>query len=158
MIYANKFVTLQQKRKIMGKQETPNYRGKGSSETKFTKAGEPKRTGNWSYFTIHHQSLSCKDYRVKYKEYESGVKILVVGKNDTPLSQIMGEHVATLAMQDPNFDCYKQSGYKQFGNKQYNTFRELRKSRLHHWWDEYEFVLREGIYTDGEVKFEFKEY
>ena len=136
----------------------PNLRGKGVSETKFTKSGQPKRSGNWSAATIHYQSLKSKDYPVWVKEFESGIKILVVGEK-TPLPYIMGEKAMTLALGDPHFDSYRRSGEKTVGNKPHEAHMTLTKSKIKYYIDKYRWgTLRMEIYTDGDFDFEFPEY
>lgn len=139
----------------------PNLRGKGVSTKKFTKAGEPKRSGNWSVSTIHNQSLQSKDYLVWVKTYkETGVEILMVGDH-TPLSSIMGEKIATLAMNDPHFEWYRQRGKnKTIGNgKEYEAHKTLRKYEGSSFWLRYKWgVYREEIYTDGDFDYLFPEY
>lgn len=140
----------------------PNLRGKGISATKFTKAGEPKRSGNWSAEKVHYQSLQYKDYEVMYKEDESGIKHLVIGDH-TLLSSVMGEGVAALAMFDKHFDSYVQSGeYHGIQNgKGYEAHRSLTKRKVIHAWYPGEaptFTYRETIYTDGDFTYNFPEY
>jgi hypothetical protein len=142
----------------------PNLRGKGISKTKFTKTGEPKRSGNWSVQTIHHQSLQSKDYPVYLKKNESGADILIAGEH-THLYDIMGGLVEHLAISDENFSQYYQEGeFKGLGNgKAYQSFRSLTKNRLYgrrgwYFGPEPKFTLRLGIYTDGDFDFPFPEY
>lgn len=138
-----------------------NFRGKGQSTTKFTKAGEPKRSGNWSSQTIHHQSLQYKDYYVRLLQSESGIKILLVGDH-TPLARIMGDAIEELAINDENFSVYVQAGeYKGLGNgKSYEARRTLRKLNVRKSWyfDNRAFLYREEIYTDGDFTYNFPEY
>lgn len=138
-----------------------NFRGKGISATKFTKAGEPKRSGNWSAQTIHHQSMQYKDYYVRLLQSESGIKILLVGDH-TPLSRIMGDAIEELAINDEHFSSYVQSGeYKGLGNgKSYEARRTLRKLNVRKSWyfDNRAFLYREEIYTDGDFTYNFPEY
>lgn len=131
-----------------------NYRGKGVS-TKLTKDGKPKRAGNWSYNTIHTQSLQFRDYKVMRIDNE-----LVVGDNQTPLSHIMGEVVATLALNNPYFHEYTEKGIKTVRGKQYEAQRSLTKFSAFgsHMYLDYEFILREQIYTDGDFDYPFPEY
>ena len=137
----------------------PNLRGKGFSATKLTKSGDPKRTGNWSAATIHYQSLQSKDYPVFVKTYENGIQVLMVGEN-TPLSYLMGEQIASLAMSDGYFESYRRSGQKSIGAKKYDANMTLRKYKgkssmwLQNKWGTY----REEIYTDGDFKYQFPEY
>lgn len=136
----------------------PNLRGKGVSETKFTKTGEPKRSGNWSYQKVHQMNLQSKDYRVREVTFESGIKRLIVGDN-TPLAQLMGEMVATLAMNDEYFESYTRKGYKTVGVKKYEAQMVLRKANcLYDYLDKYKFIYREMIYTDGDFNYNFPEY
>ena len=136
----------------------PNLRGKCASETKFTKSGEPKRSGNWSYQKFHQMNLQSRDYRVREVVYESGIKCLIVGDN-TPLAQLMGEIVATLAMNDEHFDSYIRKGYKTVGVKKYEAQMVLRKANcLYDYLDKYKFIYREMIYTDGDFNYNFPEY
>ena len=143
----------------------PNLRGKGISKTKFTKTGEPKRSGNWSVAAIHYQSLQSKDYHVRYWTLESGVQILVVGDNKTPLEDIMGKQIANLAMFDKHFEQYTQSGYKEvgteLGTRKYEVFRYLKKNRVRsssYGKEDVEFTYREAIYTENDFNYTFPEY
>ena len=141
--------------------QAPNLRGKGISKTKFTKIGEPKRSGNWSVATIHYQSLQSRDYRVRYWTLESGVQILVVGDNKTPLADIMGKQIANLAMFDKHFEQYTQSGYKEIGTRKYEVFRYLRKNRVRsiaYGKEDVEFTYREAIFTENDFNYTFPEY
>ena len=139
-----------------------NYRGRCfSTKGKRTKTGELKRAGNFSRATFHSQQLQFKDYYVRLRTYESGIQTLIVGDH-TPLAQIMGETVATLAMRDEHFDLYQQKGeYTRIGNKRvYEAFRMLRKNSLIVSWrlDPHAFTYREMIYTEGDFKYNFPEY
>lgn len=136
----------------------PNLRGKGISKTKFTKAGDPKRSGNWSALTIHQQSLQSRDYRVWIKTYEDGIQVLMVGDH-TPLASLMGEQLASLALSDPYFQSYYREGVKTMGKKKYDANMRLCKSK----WNGNLFVktwgiYREEIYTDGDFDYQFPEY
>lgn len=135
----------------------PNLRGKGVSETKFTKAGEPKRSGNWSYQKVHQMNLQSKDYRVREITFESRIKCLIVGDN-TPLAQLMGETVATLAMNDEHFESYTRKGYKTVGVKKYEAKMVLTKANCLYSYMNYKFLYREMIYTDGDFNYNFPEY
>ena len=142
----------------------PNLRGKGISKTKFTKAGEPKRAGNWSALTIYHQSLQTKDYYVRLVESKEtpGIKILIVGDH-TPLFKIMGDLVEQAAIHDEHFYSYRQEGeYKAIGNgKAYKSAYTLRKNPMaaRKWTiDPHAFILRCEIYTEGDFAFNFPEY
>lgn len=146
----------------MGKQTTPNFRGKGCSETKFTKAGEPKHAGNWSASKIHYQSLQVRDYYVRYvTDKGNGIQKLIVGDH-TPLAELMGTQVEWLAMRDENFDTYTQSGYnsKIVPGKKYEAYRRLCKSKLISSWEinPHAFTYREAIYTEGDFEYYFPEY
>lgn len=140
-----------------------NLRGKGISATKFTKAGEPKRSGNWSASAIHYQSLQYKDYFVRMiKSQETGIKMLIVGDN-TPLFKIMGDLVEQLAINDEHFASYRQEGeFRALDNgKGYKSAYTLRKSTMaaRSWQiDTKAFTLRCEIYTDGDFTFNFPEY
>ena len=135
----------------------PNLRGKCASETKFTKSGEPKRSGNWSYQKVHQMNLQSRDYRVCEVVFESGIKCLIVGDN-TPLAQLMGEIVATLAMNDEHFDSYTRKGYKTVGVKKYEAKMVLTKANCLYSYMNYKFLYREMIYTDGDFNYNFPEY
>lgn len=137
-----------------------DFRGKGTSETKFTKTGDPKHAGNWSAAKIRLQTTQFKDYYVRYrKNPETGIEILVVGDH-TPLAEIMGEMVATLAMRDPHFNVYCQTGeYRGLGNgKGYSSSYTLRKTMYQSRWDPHAFVLRCEICTEGDFTFNFPNY
>lgn len=137
----------------------PNLRGRGISKTKFTKGGQPKRSGNWSALTIHAQSLQSKDYVVWERvDPETGIKILIVG-NETPLSYLMGELVMTLAMNDPHFDFYRREGIKTVGGKAHSANMTLRKAKGSPQWRMGRWgMYREEIYTDGDFVYPFPEY
>lgn len=136
----------------------PNLRGKGISTTKFTKSGDPKRSGNWSAETIHYQSLQSKDYPVWVKTYENGIQVLMVGEN-TPLSYLMTEQLMSLALNDPYFDMYRREGEKTVGGKKHTACMTLRKSKGSRIWLQDRFgTYREEIYTDGDFDYQFPEY
>lgn len=146
----------------MGKQIAPNFRGRGVSETKYTKTGEPKHAGNWSYSKIHYQNLQVKDYYVRLRtDKETGIQTLIVGDH-TPLAALMGEQVEWLAMRDKTFDQYVQTDYNSriVPGKKYEAYKRLYKSKLTSSWeiDPHAFVYREAIYTDGDFKYHFPEY
>ncbi len=129
-----------------------DYRGKGISETK-SKTGEPKHAGNFSYCTIHHQSLQSKDYRVYNRDGH-----LIVG-NKTPLSKLMSEDVERLALTDKHFGGYVQDGKKTVGVKEYEAHKRLIKFSCRGFsYFEFEFIYREEIYTDGDFDYPFPEY
>lgn len=136
----------------------PNLRGKGISTTKFTKSGDPKRAGNWSAETIHYQSLQSRDYPVWVKTYENGIQILMVGKQ-TPLSFLMGEMVASLALTDKHFDYYRRVGVNKTGGKAHDANMTLRKNQIKSYWNKDRWgIYREEIYTDGDFDYQFPEY
>lgn len=131
-----------------------NYRGKGVSN-KLTKKGEPKHAGNWSYQTIHNQSLQFRDYRV----YRINGQ-LVVGDHHTPLSAILGEEVTQLILSNPYFYEYTEQGIKTIGGKQYNAQRSIRKNKAFgsRIYIDYEYTFHEQIYTDGDFDYPFPDY
>ena len=136
----------------------PNLRGKGISKTKFTKAGDPKRAGNWSVSTIRQQSLQFRDYRVWVKTFETGVQILMVGEN-TPLSFLMGVAIATAVMNDKYFQTYRRTGTKKVGRKEYDADMVLTKFTGGSYWLQDKWgIYREEIYTDGDFNYNFPEY
>lgn len=142
----------------------PNLRGKGISATKYTKAGQPKRSGNWSAVTIHHQSMQSKDYDVYLRQdKETGIETLVL-EHGTPLAAVLGEFgemIATLIMRDPNFKSYYREGeYKGLGNgKGYEANMSIRKLNGSIYWNMGRFArLRMEIYTDGDFVFNFPNY
>lgn len=139
---------------------TGNFRGRCHSTTgKKTKTGDLKMSGNFSYQTFHYQSLQSKDYYVRKKVYDSGIEQLIVGER-TPLAQVMGETIATLALKDEHFEMYIQSGIKKIGVREYEMRVTLRRNMCVSRWsfDPHLFILRVEIYTDGELHFEFPEY
>ena len=140
-----------------------NYRGKcESTHGKLTKGGQPTRAGNFSYSTFREQHLLCKDYYVRLHTYENGIQILIVGDH-TPLAELMGELVATLAMRDEHFSQYTQRGThtEPETGKEYEAIKTLTKNQLtRRFWqlDYHAFTYREMIYADGELDYEFPEY
>lgn len=133
---------------------TGDYRGKGYS-TKLSKIGEPKRAGNWSYSSIHAQGLQQKTYRV----YNIDGK-LIVGEH-TPLDHIFPAPVVMLAMNDPYFSIYSQSGYKTVGGKKYEACRTLVKCdepRRDYFLNYFSFYYTKKIYTDLDFNYNFPEY
>ena len=148
----------------MAQVKAPNLRGKGQSATKFTKAGQPKRSGNWSAVTIHLQSMQSKDYYVfLHKDEETGIETLVL-EHGTPLAAVLGDYgemIATLAMRDPNFTSYRREGeFKGLGNgKGYEAHMTLRKLDGSIYWNRGRFaLLRMEIFTDGDFTFNFPNY
>lgn len=145
----------------MGKQLTTTFRGKGTSTTKFTKAGEPKHAGNWSASSIEHQTLQTRDYPVYVrKNDETGIRILIVGEH-TPLSEIMGELVHTLAITDEHFYQYRQEGeFRGLGNgKSYASAYTLTKRRAYTTMiAPHRYVLRLEICTRGDFTYNFPNY
>lgn len=137
----------------------PNLRGKGISETKFTKSGDPKRAGNWSVETIRRQSLQSRDYPVWIKTYqETGVQILMVGEC-TPLSYLMGEQIATAVTNDPHFNMYRRSGTRKVGAKEYDAYMSLTKFTGGSIWLRNKWgIYREEIYTEFDFDYQFPEY
>ena len=130
-----------------------DYRGKGVSKDKLTKDGRPKRAGNFSYSTIHHQSLQSRDYYVVLKDGQ-----LIVGEH-TPLSQVMGDLIATLALTDAHFGSYVQDGEKTVAGKKHEAHRRLtRYNARYSYLDAIRFIYREEIYTDGDFDYNFPEY
>lgn len=133
---------------------TTDYRGKGISETKFKKDGEPKRSGNWSYAKIHAQNMQSKDWRVHMRD-----GALMVGDH-TPLLCLMPAAVVELAMTDKHFEEYHQQGIVRYNGKEYEAHIRLRKRHMHYQLDfmNFEFLYQEIVYTDGEFDYQFKEY
>ena len=131
-----------------------NYRGKGVSTTKFTKTGEPKHAGNFSYSTIHRQSLQAHDYPVRLIDNR-----LIVG-NSTPLDTLMGSVVELAAREDGYFEEYQQKGEKTIGTKKYEAHKRLTKChfRYQYLYELQQFTYREMIYTDGDFDYHFPEY
>lgn len=137
----------------MGQQETHNYRGKGTS-TKLTKDGQPKHAGNWSFHTIHHQSLQHQDYRVRRIDGK-----LIVGDH-TPLNKVLPQLLVDLIESDPNFKSYKQQGTHTHAGKKYEAYKYLTKFSAFgtHMYIDYQYIYREEIYTDGEFDYQFPNY
>lgn len=149
----------------MGKQNTPNLRGKGISSTKYTKTGAPKRAGNWSAAAIHAQSMQSRDYRVLIKTYDDGSRYVQVG-NHTPLCKLMsdkshpevGELIEQLILSDGFFGEYKQVGTHTLPHgKKYEVWRSVRRQPSH-WFENDMYIYREVIYTDNEFIYHFPEY
>lgn len=142
----------------------PNLRGKGQSATKLTKAGQPKRSGNWSAYEIHRQSLQFKDYYVYVHTDETGIERLVMEDRTTLLADVIGEFgemIENLALLDPHFNSYRREGeFKGIGNgKCYEAHMTLRKVNGDRYWNQDRFaILRMEIYTDGDFKFNFPNY
>ena len=132
-----------------------NYRGRCKSRDKFTKTGDPKMSGNFSYHTFRMQQLQYKEYEVDLVEYESGIKQLVVGENKTPLANILGDGIVRLAIEDLCFKQYVREGKVMYGRKFYDARQVLakNKSALRGL-----FSYREEVYTDGEFIHKFKNY
>lgn len=151
----------------MGKQETPNLRGKGISSTKFTKSGAPKHAGNWSVSAIRIQSMQFRDYPVQIKTYDDGSRIVQVG-NHTRLCDIIrnkqgrpaiGEMIEQLILDDAFFGEYKQIGTHTLPHgKKYEVWRSVRRHQAHGWWGWDSYVYREAIYTENEFTYHFPEY
>lgn len=137
----------------MGKQVQPNFRGKGTSRDKLTKDGQPKHSGNWSYSTIHSQSLQHQEYHVRRINGE-----LIVGDH-TPLSKIFSPGIV-FETNNPHFSSYTERGTKTVGIKQYEARRTLWRFWAYgsHMYLNYEFVYREEIYTDGDFNYNFPNY
>ena len=132
----------------------PTLRGKGVSKDKFTKDGRLKRSGNFSYSTIHYQSLQCKDYKVRLID-----KQLIVGTH-TPLSSLYPQELVNLALNDGYFERYVRNGVKTINGKQYEVESHLTRRHIHYDYNyiNYEFTYREMIYTDGDFDYNFPEY
>lgn len=133
----------------------PNLRGKGISATKFTKDGEPKRSGNWSVSTIHYQSLQFRDYQVRY---ENGR--LIVGDH-TPLADVMGKmgyEIEELAKNDEYLKAISREGYAPIGGKKYESRKILTRTLRRYSIYDVRYVYREEIYTDGDFDYNFPEY
>lgn len=128
----------------------PNFRGKGKSATKVTKAGEPKRSGNWSASTIRYQTMQSKDYCV----YAQGGKWIV--GDHTPLDELM-PGMTEILKNDPYFASYHQEGVHTHGCKQYEAHKTLTMCK-HTSWRLYSLVYRETIYTMGDFEYNFPEY
>ena len=145
----------------MGKQETPNYRGKGVSRDKFTKDGRPKHSGNFSYQAVHVNSLQSKDYRVTMKKDKDGDPILIVG-NSTPLLAVMPAAVVELAMHDKFLETIVRSGLAEIRGKKYESRKTLTRFKVYYnFWTPEErvlFIYREEIWTDGDFIYEFPNY
>ena len=138
----------------------PNLRGRCySTHGKLTKTGDLKRSGNFSTVTLHSQSLQYRDYPVWIRtDKETGIEILVVGEK-TPLAFLMGEQLASLAMNDQYFDYYRRAGVKKVISKEYEANMTLKKSKGSRLWlmDRWG-TYREEIYTDGDFTYHFREY
>ena len=137
-------------------------RGRGTSTTKFCKDGSPKHAGNWSESTIHHQSLVTKDYYVKRHTIpmEDCLKetLIVVGNHENrPLTDFLPESVVTYIVSDPFIKTIMREGKVKFGAKEYECFKEIKKTRYKYLCG-CEYILRLGIYTDNEIKWEFPEF
>ena len=133
----------------------PNLRGKAVSATKFTKAGEPKRSGNWSASTVHAQSLQSRDYRVKLVDGQ-----LIVGDH-TPLAYVMdqvGAIVEELVTNDVYFSQLVRDGHKTIRGKKYESRKTLKRIHLQYSMDNVLYIYREEIYTDGDFDYNFPEY
>jgi hypothetical protein len=133
----------------------PNLRGKGISATKFTKAGEPKRSGNWSVSTVHYQSLQSRDYRVKINDGR-----LIVG-DYTPLADVMGKMgytIEELARNDEYLKEIVREGYTPIRGKKYESRKRLTRVHLQYSMDKVVYIYREEIYTDGDFDYNFPEY
>ena len=131
-----------------------NYRGVGYSANKVCKGtGQPKRSGNFSYSTIHLQGLQSRDYPVKE---ENGR--LIVGDH-TPLAEVMGQEVATLALTDKFFQEYHQEGTKTVNGEKYEMHKTLTKNKfIRPISRSYKFRYRIMIYTDLDFNYNFPEY
>lgn len=135
--------------------QAPNLRGKGISQTKFTKSGYPKRSGNWSVSTIHSQSLQSRDYKVKLINGR-----LIVGEH-TPLTRVMGKSgslIEELALQDEFLHDIIRSGYTKINGKEYESRKRLMKTHYHYSMEDVRYIYREEIYTDGDFDYSFPEY
>ena len=128
---------------------------RGVSKDKFCKGTTiPKRSGNFSYTTVHYQSLQSKDYHVKLRD-----GVLIVGEN-TPLEKVM-PGVEQLALSDSYFEQYTQRGVHTHNGKKYEARKTLTKREKHYEycdWMNYDYVYREIIYTDNEFNYTFKNY
>ena len=128
---------------------------KGVSTTKFLKGTDiPKRSGNFSYSTVHYHSLQSNDYHVKLRD-----GVLIVGEH-TPLGKVM-PGVEQLALSDPNFEQYTRKGFVPYKGKKYEARQTLTKREKHYEycdWMNYDYIYREMIYTDNEFNFTFKNY
>ena len=137
-------------------------RGKGTSATKFCKDGSPKHAGNWSESTIHYQSLVSKDYFVKRHTIpmEDCLKetLIVVGDHENrPLTDFLPENVVQYLVSDPYIKTLNREGKVKVGGKEYDSFKEIKKTR-YKYMNGCEYILRLGIYTDNEIKWEFPEF
>lgn len=133
----------------------PNLRGKAVSATKVTKKGEPKRSGNWSYQTVHIQSIQHKDYQVRMTEGR-----LIVGDH-TPLANVMGKlgaAIEDLAIQDQYLENIVRGGYASINGKQYESHKRLTRTHVQYSMDDIRYMYREEIYTDGDFDYTFPEY
>lgn len=135
--------------------EEYNYRGKGVSRDKFCKGTNiPKHAGNFSYSTIHYQSLQSRDYRVRVKNGQA-----IVGEH-TPLDKILSPELVRIILNDDNFKHYSQTGTHTHNGKQYEAGRSLTRFGAYatHIYLDYQYTLRIEIYTDGDFDFQFPEY
>ena len=136
----------------MGKQNVPTFRGKCESST-MAKSGRPKHAGNFSWHTHHEQSLRFKDYRV----WRTADGHLIVGEH-TPLLSLVPTEVVQLAMFEPTFDNITLRWFKTVGGKRYDANKHLSRFNGGRGWNDFEFIYREEIYTDGDFNYDFPNY
>ena len=132
-----------------------NYNGHCvSTHGKVSKTGEPKHSGNFSYMTMHNQSLQFHDYPVRKKDGK-----LIVGDH-TPLYELMPMAVYELALTDKYFSTYAREGTMNVGGREYECEKILYKRHYYCAYDlnPYAFVYREKVYTDFDFEYQFKEY
>ena len=131
-----------------------NYYGKCvSTHGKVTKGGVPKHSGNFSYQSMHYQSLQSRDYPVREKDGK-----LIVGDH-TPLYELMPIAVYELAVVDEQFESVCRKCTVVVDGKEYEGYKTL--TRRHYSgaaFSQYDFVYREQVYTDFEIEVEFTEY
>lgn len=125
---------------------------KGTSTTKFCKNGQPKHSGNFSYETVHRNSLQSKDYRVHLRDGK-----LIIGEH-TPLESKFPEQLVWLALNDPNFNSCIRTGTVPYNGKRYEARQRLTRYESQYAYLDYKFMYREEVYTDGDFDYNFPEY
>ena len=131
-----------------------NFNGKCiSTHGKVTKGGSPKHSGNFSYQTMHYQSLQSRDYPVREKDGK-----LIVGDH-TPLYELMPIAVYELAVVDECFESVRRKVKVILDGKEYEGYKTLtRRYYPGGAFDNYQFIYREQVYTDFDFDYQFKEY
>ena len=129
-------------------------RKQGISKDKFCKGtGIPKRSGNFSAFSIHQSSMQSKDYKVRVVDGR-----LIVGEH-TPLVDVLGAAVVAAIQADPYFNSYRQEGVKTINGKQYEAHRILTKFNARFsYLSDIKYLLREEIFTELDFDYNFAEY